>query len=153
MPRREWPEYIIDQPRRGRAGYTMSKIDTRNAIPTILKVSAVWDAFRNGIWKQPENPYFFPTTQFPKTPYAVDQFFRQQAPDNGEEPRTDEQRAFMGKTMAKLLEETGPAILITHSNSGQYGWATALEAVETIQTKKFIPVRTINSIHQMNGLP
>lgn len=36
----------------------------------------------------------------------------------------------MGKTMIKLLEETGPAILMTHSNSGQYGWATAMEAPE-----------------------
>ena len=133
LPRRDWSVYIIDQPRRGRAGYTMSKINTTNAIPTILKESAVWDAFRNGIWKQPVNPYFFKTSQFPQSPYAVDQFFRQQAPDTGEEPRTDEQRAFMGKTMAKLLEETGPSILVTHSNSGQYGWATALAAPEKLK--------------------
>ncbi|MNK75202.1 Alpha/beta hydrolase family protein [compost metagenome] len=133
LPRRDWSVYIIDQPRRGRAGYTMSKIDTKNAVPTILLESAVWDAFRNGIWKRPANPYFFQTTQFPNSPYAVDQFFRQQAPDTGEEPRTDEHRAFMGKTMAKLLEQTGPSILITHSNSGQYGWATVMEAPEKIK--------------------
>lgn len=133
LPRRNWSVYIIDQPRRGRAGYTMSKIDPKNTIPTILMESAAWDAFRNGIWKRPAAPYFFTKTQFPKSAYAVDQFFRQQAPDTGEEPRTDEYRAFMGKTMAKLLEETGPAILITHSNSGQYGWATAMETPEKIK--------------------
>ncbi|RZK40020.1 MAG: hypothetical protein EOO90_16580 [Pedobacter sp.] len=133
LPRRDWSVYIIDQPRRGRAGYTMSKIDIKNAVPTILLESAVWDAFRNGIWKRPANPFFFPKTQFPKSAYAVDQFFRQQAPDTGEEPRSDEQRAFMGKTMAKLLEETGPSILITHSNSGQYGWATGMEAPEKLK--------------------
>lgn len=77
LPRRDWSVYIVDQPRRGRAGYTQSTIDTKNAVPTILQESAVWDAFRNGIWKRPDNPYFFKNTQFPKTPYAIDQFFRQ----------------------------------------------------------------------------
>lgn len=32
--------------------------------------------------------------------------------------------------MNALLAQTGPAILVTHSNSGQYGWATAIEAPE-----------------------
>ena len=133
LPRRDWSVYIIDQPRRGRAGYTIPKIDTKSSVPAISSESAVWDAFRNGIWKRPANPYFFSKTQFPKSPYAVDQFFRQQTPDTGEEPRTDEHRAFMGRTMAKLLEQTGAAILITHSNSGQYGWASIMEAPEKIK--------------------
>lgn len=133
LPRRDWSVYIVDQPRRGRAGYTQSTIDTKNAVPTILQESAVWDAFRNGIWKRPDNPYFFKNTQFPKTPYAVDQFFRQQTPDTGEEPRTREHREFMGKTMAELLAQTGPAVLITHSNSGQYGWATGMKAPELVK--------------------
>ena len=133
LPRRDWSVYLVDQPRRGRAGYTQSKIDTEKSVPTILMESAVWDAFRNGIWKRPANPYFFENTQFPKTPYAVDQFFRQQTPDTGEEPRTLEHRQFMGRTMSELLQQTGPAILITHSNSGQYGWATAIEAPELIK--------------------
>ncbi|MFV8325880.1 hypothetical protein [Flavobacterium sp. ZS1P14] len=133
LPRRDWSIYIIDQPRRGRAGYTMSKIDTQKSVPTILQESAVWDAFRNGIWKRPADPFMFKRSQFPNTPYAVDQFFRQQTPDTGEEPRTKEHRDFMGKTMAKLLEETTPAILITHSNSGQYGWSTAMTAPELVK--------------------
>ena len=95
--------------------------------------SAVWDAFRNGIWKRPDNPYFFENTQFPRTPYAVDQFFRRQTPDTGEEPRTLEHRQFMGRTMSELLQQTGPAVLITHSNSGQYGWATGIETPELVK--------------------
>lgn len=133
MPRRDWSVYIIDQPRRGRAGYTTSKVDTRNAVPTIMQESAVWEAFRNGMWRFPDNPSFFPTTQFPKTPDAIDQFFRQQTPDTGEEPRTKEHRDFMGRTMSELLKQTGAAILITHSNSGQYGWATAMVAPERVK--------------------
>ena len=49
LPRRDWPVYIIDQPRRGRAGYTTSKVDMTNAVPTITSESGVWDAFRNGL--------------------------------------------------------------------------------------------------------
>ena len=55
LPRRDWPVYIIDQPRRGRAGYTASKVDMTNAVPTITSESGVWDAFRNGLWLTPEN--------------------------------------------------------------------------------------------------
>ena len=126
LPRRDWPVYIIDQPRRGRAGYTASKVDMTNAVPTITSESGVWDAFRNGLWLPPEKPYFFPVSQFPKTPDAVDQFFRQQTPDTGAEPRTEEYYKFMGGTMAQLLKQTGPAILITHSNSGKYGWSSGM---------------------------
>ncbi len=133
LPRRDWSVYIVDQPRRGRAGYTLSTVDTKNAVPTIMQESAVWNAFRNGIWERPANPYFFTKTQFPRTPYAVDQFFRQQTPDTGEEPRTRQHREFMGNTMSALLEQTGAAILITHSNSGQYGWATGMAAPELVK--------------------
>ena len=41
LPRRDWPVYIIDQPRRGRAGYTASKVDMTNAVPTITSESGV----------------------------------------------------------------------------------------------------------------
>lgn len=35
--------------------------------------------------------------------------------------------------MAQLLDQTSPAILVTHSNSGQYGWATAMQVPESIK--------------------
>jgi pimeloyl-ACP methyl ester carboxylesterase len=151
LPRHDWSVYIIDQPRRGRAGYTMSTIDTKNAVPTILQESAVWDAFRNGLWKRPASPFFFSKTQFPKTPYAVDQFFRQQTPDTGEEPRTEEHRIFMGRTMAQLLKQTSPAILITHSNSGQYGWTTAIVAPESV--KALVAYEPGRSVFPENEIP
>lgn len=133
LPRRDWPVYIIDQPRRGRAGYTASKVDMTNAVPTITSESGVWDAFRNGLWLTPEKPYFFPVSQFPKTPDAVDQFFRQQTPDTGAEPRTREYYQFMANTMAQLLKQTGPAVLITHSNSGKYGWYSGIADPQNIK--------------------
>lgn len=133
LPRRNWSVYIIDQPRRGRAGYTTSKVHTRFSPPTILSERAVWEAFRNGTWPEGADKTFYDTLLFPKDPASVDQFFRQQTPDTGAEPRTKEHRDFMGQTMAELLDQTGPAILITHSNSGQYGWATAITDPESVK--------------------
>ena len=133
LPRRDWPVYIIDQPRRGRAGRTL-ETKIINEIPTTMRESSAWNAFRNGIWDPPKAPYFHSGVQFPCDPASVDQFLRQQTPDTGTEPRTFEYYRFMGNTMAELLKQTGPAVLITHSNSGKYGWFTAMasDAVKAI---------------------
>lgn len=128
LPRRDWPVYIVDQPRRGRAGRTLQTNESRIRIPTETRESGVWNAFRNGLWVPPGEPSLYADSQFPSDPASVEQFFRQQTPDTGESPRTPEYRAWMGKTMAQLLELTGQAILVTHSAGGQYGWATAMAA-------------------------
>lgn len=133
LPRRNWSVYIIDQPRRGRAGYTTSKVDTRFSPPTILSERAVWEAFRNGTWREGAERTFYTPLLFPEDSVSIDQFFRQQTLDTGEEPRTKKHRDFMGNTMSELLKQTGPAILVTHSNSGQYGWATAMTTPESIK--------------------
>lgn len=132
LPRDDWSVYIIDQPRRGRAGHTQAKSDS-NTVPTTALESAAWDAFRNGIWVPPAPATVFVGSQFPLDAASVEQFFRQQTPDTGEEPRSNEYRSFMGKTMAALLEQTGPAVLITHSNSGQYGWFTGMAAPDKLK--------------------
>jgi pimeloyl-ACP methyl ester carboxylesterase len=136
LPRRDWPVYIIDQPRRGRAGYTKAKSSdpkATDAVPTIMMESSVWDAFRNGIWVPPLAATLFPGVKFPHDPASIEQFFRQQTPDTGEEPLTPEHRAFMGQAMAELLKRTGPAVLITHSNSGQYGWAAGMASPDLVK--------------------
>ncbi len=132
LTRRDWPVYIIDQPRRGRAGHTQAKTGD-DRFPTTLKESSAWNAFRNGIWVPPHPATVFPGSQFPVDPDAIDQFFRQQTPDTGQEPRDNEHRAFMGRTMAALMDQTGPAVLVTHSNSGQYGWYTAMTAPDKVR--------------------
>lgn len=133
LTRRDWPVYIIDQPRRGRAGYTQAKASNPGDVPTTARESQVWDAFRNGVWTPPKHAALFPGVQFPSDAASVEQFFRQQTPDTGEEPRTNEHRAFMGKTMAALIERTGPAVLVTHSNSGQYGWFAGMAAPDNVK--------------------
>lgn len=133
FPRDDWAVYIIDQPRRGRAGYTQAQVSVKDDVPAASQESATWTVFRNGIWTPPGEMTLFERVQFPNDPVAIDQFFRQQTPNTGDEPRTNEHRKFMGKTMSSLLDRTGESILVTHSNSGQYGWFSGMENPDNIK--------------------
>lgn len=118
----------MDQPRRGRAGRTMAA-EGEAASPTALYESAAWDAFRLGLWVPPAGPTVFPNVQMPMDGYTIDQFFRQQTPDTGQE----QDRKTLAETVGRLFDMTGPGILMTHSRSGQYGWATAMERPELVK--------------------
>lgn len=48
LPCRNWSVYIIDQPRRERAGRTLAT-QIIHAVPTTMHESSAWNAFRNGI--------------------------------------------------------------------------------------------------------
>ena len=112
--RRGFPVYVIDQPRRGRAG--------RSTLPiTITPMPDEQDwfgTFRLGIW-----PDFFPDVQFSRDPEALNQYFRQMTPDTGLlDP------ALASDAVAALFEKIGPGILVTHSHSGGMGWRAALRS-------------------------
>jgi hypothetical protein len=112
--RRGFAVFILDQPRRGRAGRSTQPI----TITPTPGEQAVFSAFRLGIW-----PNFFPNVQFPRTPYALDQYFRQQTPDTG--PADNGVRV---TAVAALFSRIGPAVLLTHSASGILGWLTAIQS-------------------------
>ena len=120
-----WPCYIVDQPRRGRAARTRS-LPKELMSPSAACESGVWTGFRLGTWFPPESPKAFSNLAFPMTPLAIDQFMRQQCPDGGEEPRTNEYLEELGANMGELIKQAGPSILFTHSMSGKYGWFTAM---------------------------
>ena len=138
LPRRDWSVYIVDQPRRGRAGRTNATYSGAE-IPTTASEAGVWDAFRNGIWVLPGKPGLWRDTQFPMSGAAMDQFFRQQTPSTGDEPSTPQFREWMGETFSKLFERIGDGILMTHSNSGQYGWETAMTTTNVKAIVAFEP--------------
>lgn len=132
--RREWPVYLIDQPRRGRAGRAIVADNNPGAIPTAVNESEAWNTFRLGLWTPPAKPTFFPGVQFPQDPTSLDQYFRQQTPNTGAEPfPSAEHREFMASAVANLFERIGPGILFTHSHSGQYGWVTAMKAPDLVK--------------------
>jgi len=111
--RRRFGVYLVDQPRRGRAG--RSTVD--GTIPATPDDQNWFGTFRLGIW-----PDFFPGVQFSREPEALDQYFRQMTPNVG--PIDVEVNA---SAIAALLAKIGPAILVTHSHSGGMGWRTAIK--------------------------
>src|SRR5881296_1594644 len=119
--RRGFSTYILDQPRRGRAGRGTEASTINAGVPN---ESSLWGIFRLGRW-----PNFFPNVQFPGAydPTALDQYFRQQTPDTG--PAFDlAHRHILIDAVAALFDKIGPAILITHSASGRLGWPTAIKS-------------------------
>lgn len=128
--KRGWPVYNLDQPGRGRAGRRTVGTTIPNPVPG---ESGSWNTFRLGIWTPPSPPSFFPNVQFPRTEEAIDQYWRQITPNTAPEPRDAATRNFQGGTVAKLFEKIGPGILLTHSNSGQYGWVTAMKVPHLVK--------------------
>jgi predicted small secreted protein len=112
--RRSYGVYLIDQPRRGRAGRSTQPV-TLTPTPDEQK----WfDIFRLGIW-----PDFFPGVQFSQNPDALGQYFRQMTPDTGPidvDVNTD--------AVAALFDKIGPGILVTHSHSGGMGWSAVIKS-------------------------
>jgi hypothetical protein len=112
--RRGFPVYLVDQPRRGRAG--RSTVDA--TIPATPDEQNWFGTFRIGVW-----PDFFPGVQFSRDPEAMNQYFRQMTPNVG--PIDIEVNA---NAIAALFGRIGPGILVTHSHSGGMGWRTAIKS-------------------------
>ena len=112
--RRRFPVYLVDQPRRGRAG--------RSTLPVTIAPKPDeedwFGTFRLGIW-----PDFFPGVQFSHEPEALNQYFRQITPDTGPlDP------ALNSEAVTALFNKIGPAILVTHSHAGGMGWRVAVKS-------------------------
>jgi hypothetical protein len=111
--RKRFGVYLIDQPRRGRAG--------RSTEPMTLSPEpdeqSWFNIFRLGVW-----PDFFPDVQFSQEPEVLEQYFRQMTPDTG--PIDIEVNA---DAVAALFDKIGPGVLVTHSNSGGMGWRTIMK--------------------------
>lgn len=111
--RKGYPVYLMDQPRRGRAG-------TSGVEGTVKPVAdeALWfDIFRFGHY-----PKYFDHVQIPHTKEAEEQFWQKGTPNTG---------AFDPKLAAQALsaavDRAGPSVLVTHSQGGLPGWLGAME--------------------------
>ncbi|MDB5812699.1 MAG: Alpha/beta hydrolase family protein [Betaproteobacteria bacterium] len=118
MLRRGYPVYIVDFPRRGRAGYPsfngpFGMLAGTPVVPNLTGQAGAqyaWSRWRLG----PKYPEVFPVQQFPMK--ALDQFLQHLVPtvsDNAE---------VISGALVSLLDKIGPAILVTHSQSGLFGW-------------------------------
>ena len=111
--RRGFPVYLVDQPRRGRAGNSTvaSTID-----PTPFD-QLFFDQFRIGKW-----PNYFDNVQFDRKPETLDQFFRSVTPNTG-----PYDAGIISDAMSALFAKIGSGILFTHSQGGGPGWLTAIK--------------------------
>lgn len=112
--RRGFPVYLVDQPRRGRAG--------NSTVPTAIEPAPndqlFFDQFRIGKW-----PNYFDNVQFDRRPQTLEQFFRSVTPNTG-----PYDTGVISDAMSALFTKIGPAILFTHSQGGGPGWLTAIKS-------------------------
>ena len=107
-----WATYIVDQPRRGRAG--------QSTVPTELNAqpqNQLWyNNFRIG-----QYPGIFDNVEFPRDEESLRQFFFSMTPNTG---------AFdvevVAKAMEAVVDRAGDSILVTHSAGGGPGWLAAI---------------------------
>ncbi len=112
--RRSFSVYTVDQPRRGRGGRSTMPI----TITPQPDEQGQFNIFRLGIW-----PNYFPGVQFPPGAAALEQLYRQGTPNTG--PYDEQVNA---DAAAALLDKTGPAVLVTHSQGGGPGWRTGIKS-------------------------
>lgn len=112
--RRGFPVYLVDQPRRGRAGNSTVAATIE---PTPFD-QLFFDQFRIGKW-----PDYFDNVQFDRKPETLDQFLRSVTPNTG-----PYDAGVISDAMAALFKKTGPAVLFSHSQAGGPGWLTAIKS-------------------------
>jgi pimeloyl-ACP methyl ester carboxylesterase len=112
--RKNFPVYLLDQPRRGLAGQSLE--------PKTLEARTE-DQLWFGIFRMGEGTTFYPDIQFSKEPEALNQFFRQSTPDTG--PLDIDLNI---AAVSALFDKIGNGVLVTHSHSGGQGWSAALKS-------------------------
>jgi pimeloyl-ACP methyl ester carboxylesterase len=116
--RRGYAVYIVEQPGRGRSGY-QADVDGPQTSPNVKNVEDRFTApERANLWPQAKLHTQWPGTGVAGDPF-FDQFFASQVPfvQKPEVIQTLNRDAAVA-----LLDKIGPAIVMTHSQSGAYGW-------------------------------
>lgn len=122
--RRGHPTYVVDFPRRGRASIPtfigpLGNLDGEQIIPATTFAVGDKQAFYS--WRLgADYPNLFPNSRFPKQ--GMDQFLQSTVPlfsDNND---------VITASLVALLDKIGPAILVTHSQSGIHGWMTRFKS-------------------------
>lgn len=111
--RRGFSVYLVDQPRRGRAGNST----VATTIEPTSNDQLFFDQFRIGKW-----PKHFDNVQFDRSPQTLNQFLRSITPNTG-----PYDAGVIAQAMSALFSQVGPGILFTHSQGGGPGWLTAIK--------------------------
>jgi hypothetical protein len=138
--RKGFATYILDEPHRGRAGRATTN-GTIQEVPGSGPTGeqGIFIRFRIGIW-----PNRFPNAQFPPGEAALNQWWRQQTPDTA---LTSD--AVATAAVAEMFDEIGPAVLLTHSASGVYGWETATQSNNVVAVYAYEPITQVFPVGQV----
>jgi pimeloyl-ACP methyl ester carboxylesterase len=116
--------YVIDQPERGRSGHTSRVIEEDGAL-LLFDATRTEQRFtapgKHKLWPQSRHHTQWPGSGEKGDP-VFDQFYASQIEgiaDGAEVERLNQNAG------AALLDKIGPAILLTHSQSGPFGWLIA----------------------------
>jgi hypothetical protein len=131
--RRGYRVYLTDLPRTGRAGQGCA---TATYTPRADNDQASFTTWRLGLWLPgTAEPQFYPGVQFPRTREALNEFLRIQYPEfnapENEQIETD--------ALAQLLNELGPAVMLTHSSTGIRGWITGTKTANVAAIVSYEP--------------
>ena len=122
---RGYPVYIVDQPARGRSAYHADILGRDTVRSSAERTEQMFTATAShNRWPQSQLHSQWPGDTLSKGRIGdpvFDQFYASQVPWTGH-VRSEEMIKVAG---AALLNRIGPAILLTHSQSGPYGWAIA----------------------------
>jgi pimeloyl-ACP methyl ester carboxylesterase len=117
--RRGYAVYIVEQPGRGRSGY-QPESDGPQSYPNSKGVEDRFTApERAKLWPQAKLHTQWPGSGVAGDP-VFDQFYASQVPFVQKPEVTQAANRDAG---VALLDKIGPAIVLTHSQSGPYGWA------------------------------
>jgi hypothetical protein len=158
--RRNWSVYIPDFTTRGRASITTFSGSLGNLLgsqvgpPTAVRYGNkhLFNGFRFGNWTDGE-PQFFPTVQVPQSRVEFEQFGAQSVPFDLASPTggtTPDDADTVSDNLSALMREFGPSILITHSQSGPFGWRTR---VKNSNVKAIVCYEPISFVFPDQDLP
>ena len=119
--RRGYAVYVVDQPGRGRAAYEGDLYGPTAPLNLETTQRQFAAPERYSRWPQAHLHTQWPGTGVPGDP-VFDQFYASQMPSI---QNFTLQQALNRDAILALLEKTGPAILLTHSQSGAFGWPVA----------------------------
>ncbi|WP_433521481.1 alpha/beta hydrolase [Nocardia pseudovaccinii] len=128
--RHGFPVYIIDQPRRGRAGSSSVGVTLPGASDPDFFITDqfVFEAFRLGTWASDAAPKFASGVSFDRGEHTLNQYLRQVAMSTGPDLFDEEVKELFSGAVATLLDEIGPCVLLTHSTCGPFGWRVAMKS-------------------------
>jgi pimeloyl-ACP methyl ester carboxylesterase len=121
--------YVVDQPARARSGYFAEVYGTARNPNTQAMADRFTAPERVNQYPQAKLHTQWPGTGVPGDP-TFDQFFSSQVEDIADVNVIERLNREAGTA---LLDKIGPAILLTHSQSGPFGWALANERPKLVK--------------------